>query len=146
MSDSYPLVVRGARIYCTFGSHMRRLDMPVGHGSYIREKPQMHAGDCKVGLDANIPPFGACRAPDNKSTKILIHSEEDLVPLADEKGNPVKPTMPITGATCSPELGPKWCDAQADTLVDGVPALTVASTITCIYSGVIGFIDDGQEV
>ena len=34
----YPYVVRGATMYCSCGTHTRKLDMPASHGSYIRDK------------------------------------------------------------------------------------------------------------
>jgi len=129
---------------CTFGSHIKRLDMPVCHGSYIRQKPMLHELDCVVGLDANIPPFGACVSPDNPNIEIIIESPVDVMPLANEEGGYSMPPMPITGRLCTPMLGPKWIDAHEDTLIDGVPALTVDCTIACLYQGVIFFIDDGQ--
>ena len=144
--EAYPYIVRGAKIFCTYGSHIRYLDMPVCHGSYIREKPMMHKRDCKVGLDANIPPFGACISPENTGQEIIIHDAENILPLQDENGELVMPPMPISGRLCIPMLDVKWCDAHEDTLVDGVPALTVNSTITCSLGGVICFFDDGQEV
>ena len=140
----YPYVVIGARIICTYGSHYRRLDMPVCHGSYIREKPMLHELDCAVGLDANIPPFGACMSPDNKDIDIIIEDPQDVMPVLDENDELYMPPMPITGKLCTPKLGEKWCDAHEDTLIDGVPALTVDCTIACHYQGVVCFIDDGQ--
>jgi len=111
MSADSSYVVRGAEIYCTSGSHRTLLDMPVCHGSYIREKPMLHEKDCIVGV--NIFPFGACST---------------------------------TNKACTPALGPKWCDAHEDTLVDGVPALTINCTIICSAGGVICVSDNGQGV
>lgn len=142
----YPYAVRGARIYCNYGSHMRKLDMPASHGSKIRDKAMLHEQDCKVGIDQNIPPFGACQSPENDEIKIEISDAKDLVPLSDENGNPIEPTLPIQGKLCVPQLGDKWLDAQEETLVDGKPAITVKCTITCKYGGTISFIDDGQGV
>ncbi|NDO32789.1 DUF4280 domain-containing protein [[Clostridium] clostridioforme] len=68
----YPYAVRGARIYCSFGSHIRKLDMPASHGSKIRDKAMLHEQDCKVGIDQNIPPFGACYSPENTEIDIEI--------------------------------------------------------------------------
>lgn len=142
----YPYVVRGATIYCTCGSHMRKLDMPASHGAYIRDKAMMNKADCKVGIDQNIPPFGACISEENDQIEIKIEDATDVLPLFDEEGNPVERPMPIEGRLCCPKLGDVWLDAQEDTLVDGKPALTVKCTITCSYGGTIGFIDAGQGV
>jgi hypothetical protein len=120
--------------------------MPVSHGSYVREKAMMHEKDCQTGLDANIPPFGVCRSPENSGQQISISDAADLVPYQDEYGRAVTPPLPIEGRLCAPALPAKWIDAQEETLVDGVPALTKNCTITCQYGGIICFIDDGQEV
>lgn len=74
----YPYVVRGATIYCTCGSHTRKLDMPVSHGSYIRDKAMLNNEDCKVGIDQNIPPFGACFSSDKDGIDIKINDTEGL--------------------------------------------------------------------
>lgn len=142
----YPYVVRGATMYCTCGSHTRKLDMPASHGSYIRDKAMMNKTDCKVGIDQNIPPFGACYSPEKDGIDIVIEDAKDLVPFTDEEGNPIEPSLPIEGKLCEPKLAEAWSDTQEKTLVDGEPALAVNSTITCSYGGVIGFMDAGQEV
>ena len=140
----YPYVVRGAKIICTFGSHIRRIDMPVCHGSYIRNKPMLNELDCVVGLDANVPSFGACVSPENPNMEIIIENPEGVMPLPDGNDGFYMPSMPITGRLCTPMLGAKWVNAHNDTLIDDVPALTTYSTIACKYAGVICFIDDGQ--
>lgn len=120
--------------------------MPASHGSKIREKAMLHDQDCKVGIDQNIPPFGACYSPENGEIKIEIHDAKDLVPMVDENGNLIEASLPIVGTLCVPQLGDKWLDAREETLVDGKPAITVQCTIACKYGGVISFMDDGQEV
>jgi len=145
---NFPYVVRGADIFCTHGTHIRKLYLPASHGSYIREKPMMHEQDCIVGLDANIPPFGGCRAEGNPRDAVIIEDAEDLLPLpTTECGTEFAiPDMPFEGPLCVPKLGLKWCDAQEETLIDGVPALTTQCTIGCCYGGLIMFMSDGQEV
>lgn len=142
----YPYAVRGAKIYCTCGSHVRRLDMPASHGSYIRDKAMMNEKDCKVGIGQNIPPFGACFSENKDGIDIKISDGTDLVPYTDENGNPVKPQLPIEGKLCEPKLAEQWQGAQENTLVDGQPALKVDCNITCSYGGIIAFMDSGQEV
>lgn len=142
----YPYVVRGATMYCSCGTHTRKLDMPASHGSYIRDKAMMNRTDCKVGIDKNIPPFGACRSETKDGIDIKIEDTKDLLQVTDEDGNPVEVPLSIEGKLCEPELAKEWADAQEETLVDGEPALTVKCTITCKYGGVIGFMDAGQGV
>lgn len=142
----YPYAVRGAQIYCNYGTHIRKLDMPASHGSKIRGKAMLHELDCLVGIDQNIPPFGACNSEENGEITIEINDAKDLLPMSDENGNQVPVTLPIQGKLCVPKLGAKWLDAQAETLVDGKSAVTVKCTIACAYGGIIAFIDDGQGV
>ena len=143
---SYAYIVRGARLGCVRGSHSTFIDMPVCHGSYIREKPMMNQDDCVVGLDNNIAPFGACNSPHNPNQEIVIHDMVDRMPIRNNKGKLVEATSAVEGRLCTPMLGPKWWDAYEDTLIDGVPAITTASTLTCAYDGVIFFLDSGQGV
>ena len=142
----YPYVVRGAKIYCTCGSHFRRLDMPASHGSYIRDKAMLNEKDCKVGIDQNIPPFGACFSENKDGIDIKINDAKDVMTYTDENGNPVETQLPIEGKLCEPKLAAQWQGAQEDTLVDGKPALNVNCSITCSYGGTIAFMDCGQEV
>ena len=78
----YPYVVRGATIYCTCGTHMRKLDMPVSHGSFIRDKAMMNNADCKVGIDQNIPPFGACHSETKDGIDIKIEDSKVICPVS----------------------------------------------------------------
>ncbi len=142
----YPYVVRGATIYCSCGTHRRKLDLPVSHGSFIRDKAMMNETDCKVGIEQNIPPFGACKSETKDGMDIVIEDTKDALPLTDADGNTVPNSEPIEGKLCEPELSEKWSDAQEKTLVDGKAALTVKCTITCKYGGTIGFMDAGQDV
>lgn len=142
----YPYVVRGAKIYCTCGTHVRRLDMPKSHGSYVRDKAMLNKDDCKVGIDQNIPPFGACQSAENNEIEIKIEDTRDLFPFTDENGNPIEMPIPIEGRLCVPKLASEWMDAYEGTLVDGKPALRANCTITCAYGGTICFMDAGQDV
>lgn len=55
-----PYLVMGARLYCSCGSHVRRLNLPLDHGVYIRGLPMIHEEDCLVGDGKNITTFGVC--------------------------------------------------------------------------------------
>lgn len=56
--ESY--LVMGAKLYCSCGSHVRRLNLPLDHGVYIRGLPMIHEEDCLVGDGKNITTFGVC--------------------------------------------------------------------------------------
>lgn len=100
----YPYVVRGATMYCSCGTHTRKLDMPASHGSYIRDKAMMNRTDCKVGIDKNIPPFGACRSETKDGIDIKIEDTKDLLQVTDEDGNPVEVPLPIEGKLCESRI------------------------------------------
>ena len=121
--------------------------MPSCHGSYIREKPNMHEKDCRVGIGANIPPFGVCTSPAHQGQDVMVHDAEGILPVQDQHGNSVMPSMPAIGRLCVPMIPATiWSDAYEDTLIDGVPALRTNCTISCTFGGEICFADDGQEV
>ena len=143
----FPYVVRGAKIYCTYGSHFRQLDMPLTHGVFIGDKPMLNDEDCKVGIHYNIAPFGICRSSDNEQQQIDIHEAEpeDLVPIDIVGDAWVVPDLPLEGAKCVPTLGTKWENAHEDVLVGNQPTLTAGCTLSCCYGGIIKFLNDGQE-
>jgi len=138
--------VRGARIFCPYGTHIRRLDMPVSHGAFIRDRPLMNEDDCEVGLDANIAPFGGCHSPakDGDKVDIIIGPDEEPMPTGfDEAAN--TPITPKEGTViedvklCKPRLLGKWLEAEEETLVDGKPALTMKCSLMCAYACTAGF-------
>jgi len=159
----YPYIVRGAKIFCPFGTHIRRIDMRYAHGSFIRDKPMMNEDDHVVGIDDNIAPFGGCHSPLKEGDKvdITIGEDEFPMPIGMEEGTDElifpEPGMVIEDVKlCEPCLIGKWLEAEQETLVGGKPALTMKCHITCSYACTadmegeggerITFITDGQEV
>lgn len=65
----FPYLVRGAELYCSCGTHKRKLNLPTCHGVYTNGKPMMHEEDCEVGDDKNIPSFGICQSEENPLNK-----------------------------------------------------------------------------
>jgi len=109
----------------------------------------MHEKDCKIGLDQNIPSFGACHSEKNENPNIEIAAANpaDLLPAEiTEAGEWIPPPMPLKGKLCAPDLPDQWWDAHEDTLVDGEHALIFDSFITCSCGGTIRFLDNGQGV
>jgi len=145
-----PFVVRGAKIYCTYGTHIRKLDMALTHGAFIRDKPMLNEQDCRAGVEHNIAPFGICRSGFNRQKNIEISEAEleDLLPIDTSiDGLPVVPDLPLHGRKCIlGGIGRKWEDAHEEVLVGNRPALTLKCTLSCIFGGIIKFITDGQEV
>ncbi|MCL1989457.1 MAG: DUF4280 domain-containing protein [Defluviitaleaceae bacterium] len=131
-------VVAGAVIHCHCGSHMRQLDAPYCHGTYLLGKPALNVADSVPG--DNIPSFGVCLSEENPHEVVKTSQEDMMFPF--ECGV----ELPLKGRRCIPELYGKWEDGKEDVLVEGEPALTTESILTCGHGGVIYFINDGQEV
>jgi len=131
-------VVAGAVIHCHCGSHMRQLDAPYCHGVYLRGKPAMNITDSV--FEDNIPKFGVCLSEENPHDVVETSQEDMMFPF--EGGVDI----PLEGYRCIPELSGDWEDGKEDVLVDGEPALTTESVLTCEHGGVIYFINDGQDV
>ncbi|MCX7749288.1 MAG: DUF4280 domain-containing protein [Clostridia bacterium] len=129
MPDGSSYIVRGAKMVCSCGSHGRRINLPVSHGSYVNKKPMMNEWDC-VPIK-NIPEFGVCGSPANPSNA--------SVSLVGENGSPV------TGKPCLPVISSCWMDTKEDTKVEGFAALTTDSKIICNLGGKITFKSDGQH-
>lgn len=126
--DNY-YIVRGAKIRCTKGTHERKINLPVSHGSYVNGKPMMNKGD-RVE-EKNITYFGIC--------KECEHGED--IYLLDENGSQLPP-----GKKCHVKTSSEWSDTKEDTLVEGKGALTTDSWITCTaHGGRITFVDNGQQ-
>jgi hypothetical protein len=123
--------VRGACIYCEYGTHTRRLNLPTCHGVYVNEHPIMNATDCKA--EENISYLGICKHPDNPSTETiyLINMEGK-----QEEGKPCEPLF-YSGTT--------WKKTKETTLIDGEPALTKESELYCAHGGVIHIERSGQH-
>ena len=122
-------VVRGAKMRCHCGSHSRRINLPVSHGSYVNGKPVMNSEDYKAG--ENIAHFGICTSPSNPSNATIYLIAED--------------GQTIAGKPCTPTICAPWLQAKEDTRVEGKAALTTDSQLICGYQGIIRFLTDGQH-
>ena len=127
MAQGTAYVVRGAKIKCDKGTHIRKINLPTSHGSYSNGNPIMNESDNVVG--ENISDFGICKGGCPSSGNIT---------LKKQKGGTV------TGKKCLVMILKEWMKTQGDTLVDGTPALTTDSILICAYGGTIKFISDGQ--
>lgn len=122
-------VVRGAKMKCKCGSHKRKINLPVSHGSYVDEKPMMNEDDNKAVV--NVTYFGVCKSGSNPSSQI--------VNLVGEDG------ATITGKLCCPKIIGKWMKTKEKTKVEGKPPLTTESQLVCGFDGLITFVTNGQE-
>lgn len=142
-------VVRGALAKCEFGSHCRRLNLPLCHGVYAMKRPVMFRADNVGGAegdDINIPSFGICSSPDNPSGETVCLEKE--APRNDDGSfTGAAAGGVIRGKPCVPKIVELWDEVHEDTLVgeEREPALLTRSYIVCQYKGLIQIIRSGQE-
>ncbi|MEC1180068.1 DUF4280 domain-containing protein [Metasolibacillus meyeri] len=123
----FSYVVAGATLSCSQGDQTSKLQMPVSHGVYTKNKAQMNTMDFKP--NTHVQPFGQCQALTNP-----------VVAAATAANNGVLRPMP-----CTPMLTMPWLNGKDDQLIEGQPALTTQSTNMCLYCGTIRVEEDGQE-
>lgn len=128
VADGSGYIVRGAKIRCNRGTHTRKINLPVSHGTYSNGNPMMNK--CDRIVDENISYFGICKGNCPSSGDIS---------LVDENGGVA------TGKKCKVKILKDWINTKGDTLVSGEAALTTDSILVCAYGGKIKFISDGQD-
>ncbi|WP_340924207.1 DUF4280 domain-containing protein [Paenibacillus sp. FSL R5-0527] len=131
MMDKYEYAVRGAKIFCECGSHVRRLNLPQSHGAFVNDKPMMNEADCVP--EVNISSFGTCDSPKNESGETVY-----LISMDGKE---------IQGKPCKFALlaGGKWEKTKEQAKVDEKPALTTESELHCSLGGTIRFNSSGQQ-
>lgn len=128
MGDKSAYIVRGAKMKCSCGTHKRKINLPVSHGSYVNGKPMMNECDNKV--DDNISYMGICNGGCQGSESVVLVGEHGET---------------FTGKKCRPMILKEWMYTKENTLVEGKPALTTKSQLICNYGGIITFETDGQH-
>lgn len=123
-------IVRGAKMRCDKGSNLRKVNLPVSHGSYVKGSPILNMKDSKP-VD-NIPYFGVCKNEDRLPEKI------DITVINKDGALQI-------GKKCMLQILGEWQNAQGDNIVEGQPALTTDSKIFCNCGGVITFENHGQD-
>ena len=117
----------GAQMSCSMGTS------PAGFSATTR--PTTTAG-VPVGNIAdhvpmmNIAPFGLCQSPANP-----------VVAAATAAAAGTLTPQPCIPATASP-----WSPGAPAVLIGGMPALSNSSTLSCMWSGTVSFVDAGQVV
>ena len=142
-------VVRGALLHCQYGSHCRRMNLPLCHGVYTMKKPLVFKRDCKggtEGADINIPTFGVCSCPGNP-TGGSVCLEKEAPRNSDGSFTGEAASGTVTGTPCIPNIVGVWEDTHAETHIgkEGEEALTTRSFLVCSYGGLIEIIRSGQE-
>lgn len=121
------LVVHGVRIACSLGTANAAL--------LVTRPGRTDEGAAIATVDdyeplTNVLPFGLCQAPGNPS-----------VQRATAAANGV-----LTPAPCIPDTRSRWSPGSANLQLDGVPALTASSTLSCRWAGVITIVSPNSSL
>lgn len=113
-----PNVASTAMLMCSFGMAPSTLNvLPVAR-TMIEGKPAAAILDSAPMV--NIPPFGMCTTPSNPTVAAATAAALGV----------------LTPMPCIPVTTP-WVPGSSTTMIGGKPALTVGSTCTCSWGGVI---------
>lgn len=142
-------LVRGALLYCQYGTHCRKLNLPRCHGVYVTGHPKMNQRDCVGGMEGaniNITTFGICKSPSNPSGgHICLVKEAPRNPDGTFTGAPAEGTE--SGIPCLPDIIGEWecphMDARIGT--EKAPSITTQSFLVCSHGGLIQVWRSGQE-
>ena len=142
------ILVRGALLRCSCGTHPRRLNLPKSYSVYATDEqhPKVHQENCIVGDSNNISYYGVCKSnckPDESEHICLEpYVTPEGVKTSDSK---------VEGNKCMPAIIGNWMDVKEnDTIYDidlgrDIPCLTTNSFMVCRYGGVIEVLTSGQE-
>ncbi|EQB90143.1 hypothetical protein J2Z44_001683 [Clostridium punense] len=150
-------VVHGAQIYCTCGSRLSRLVVPLSHGTFIHDIPQLRISD-SVPIK-NVQVFGVCNNPNNPAVKAAAQNIVNNIQNR-KKGFmdrvldlfTKKPKLEVNDdlvkkcvALCTPIITIQWIGGKDDVKIDGEKALLSTCKLSCIYGGEIQIACDGQR-
>lgn len=142
------ILVRGALLRCSCGSHPRRLNLPLSYGVYaVDEKhPKVHLENCEVGDPKNISYYGVCQSSTPPSSEQIC-----LEPYVSPEGKRAS-TSNAEGKKCTPVIvEKKWFDGKDDDYIYDIDkdanleSITMNSFMVCKYGGVITPVTSGQE-
>lgn len=149
----YEYLVRGAKLRCRHGSHIRMMNLPLCHGVYIGENPMVHENDCIQGTggQGNISWFGVCTAEHCQN----LPGEDVCYELTEENSASDARGQAGPGKKCSPVIVGVWQDVYDRTkIVDNwegdagegieLSSLTTGSFLVCAYGGIIEPVTSGQ--
>lgn len=147
MANSKGYVTRLITVECEHGTTFNYLNVKKDHGviwyavdeegNVTEERPLMNANDHEK--DVNILCFGRCKAPSNKvfGGDRAFH----VGSLMDALGTAIGV---CDGYKCTPYCMNSWMNVVENVLLDGAPAITSDSYLTCYYGGKITIQTDTQ--
>lgn len=142
------ILVRGALLKCSCGSHCRRLNLPLSYGVYVGDPnhPKVHEENCIVGDVNNVAYFGVCQGQKTPEESETICLEPYVWP----NGQKTSETK-ITGKKCKPIILGQWFDTVEDEVIydadvnKELAGLKTKSFLVCKYGGMITPQSSGQE-
>lgn len=137
MSENY--VYRLVRAECSYGTQPNYLNVKQDHGiiySICGEDggkslcPLMNANDHIPG--ENLTHFGRCKSPQNQ-----VFGGDRQFHVGDLLDGIGKFFGGNEGYLCEPMTELAWKDTSDQNYIEGAPAITEESKLTCFYGGVI---------
>lgn len=143
-------VTRLAHMKCSCGTKVNYLNAPEDHGVAFSdgERCFMNANDHEPGTGKNIVHFGRCKSVFNPGNVIAMAS---FTALAMVPGLIFLGASLLTGEAndllvgickCNPKTFEPWEFCSDDHFIEGAPALTKESKLSCFYGGIIEFTTD----
>lgn len=122
-------LVRGAQLVCSMGSHIRRLNLPQSHGTYVKTHPLVTKAD--AGPE-NIKFFGVCFSDNPPQNANVVRYAGGY----DESG--VEATD-VQGLQCCPHFTTtEWQEVHGN-------SVTMKSYLMCKCGGMVYPISSGIE-
>lgn len=128
-------------VKCSYGTQENYLNVKTDHGIICRKIgqgadselcPFMNANDHIAG--ENIIHFGRCISPYNKIFALESKRIGQIGDVVDGIGIALGLNE---GYMCEPQTDIAWKKVSDKTFIEGVPAITDASELTCYYGGII---------
>lgn len=159
MSNSQGYMRRLIKVKCDCGNMENYLNVKEDHGviwyacdaegNVCEERPLMNANDHEG--DVNLMNFGRCHAESNKifggKRTFNVGSLLDGIGYAwnstlESLPEPLQTIARVGTATdgcdgylCTPYFSQPWLNVKENVILDGAPAITGESTVTCYYGG-----------
>lgn len=135
MNDKTRYAYRLLKAKCSCGdkTFTQCLNLPEDHGVYFQEKefPLLNANDHVAG--EHILGFGRCTSRKRCNDNIAADLIGDMLLTPGVNGL----IQDFIGYRCEPMTIVPWRFADENYLIDGAPALTVKSELSCYYGGKI---------
>lgn len=143
MAEEKQYVTRLMHIKCSCGTKVNYLNAPTDHGIRLTSgEPVLNANDHEPGSGKNIVHFGRCKSMFNPGN-VVAKAAAGAVGFGIIGSIAGEWAIENAGCCkCNPKTFTPWEDTSEDHLIEGAPALTVDSQLSCFYGGIIEITDD----